>query len=91
MKTIQSVNTVTVRVAENEVINGKWLSFSLLSKKIGEIEKKSTGGYKNYRSMLHNSCAGNKYNVETVAGIKCINIDEPMKGSACLVLKFKRG
>lgn len=90
MKTIQSVDTITIKVTDNELIAGKWLNYQLLSKKIGEVEKEKNLGYKSLRNKLYNSTACGKYNTSEVAGLKCIDIDSPMKSSASLVLSFER-
>lgn len=90
MKTIQSVDTVTIKVTDNELIAEKWLNYQLLSKKIGEVEKEKNLGYKSLRNKLYNSTACGKYNTAEMAGLKCIDIDNPMKSSASLVLKFER-
>ena len=90
MKTIQSVDTVTIKVTDNELIAQKWLNYQLLSKKIGEVEKEKNLGYKSLRNKLYNSTACGKYNTAEMAGLKCIDIDNPMKSSASLVLKFER-
>ncbi len=90
MKTIQSVDTVTIKVKYDELIAGKWLNYQLLSKKIGEVEKEKNLGYKSLRNKLYNSTACGKYNTAEIAGLKCIDIDNPMKSSASLVLKFER-
>ena len=90
MKTIQSVDTVTIKVTDSELIAGKWLNYQLLSKKIGEVEKEKNLGYKSLRNKLYNSTACGKYNTAEMAGLKCIDIDNPMKSSASLVLKFER-
>jgi hypothetical protein len=90
MKTIQSVDTVTIKVMGNELIADKWLNYQLLSKKIGEVEKEKNLGYKSLRNKLYNSTACGKYNTAEMAGLKCIDIDNPMKSSASLVLKFER-
>ena len=90
MKTIQSVDTVTIKVTDNELIAKKWLNYQLLSKKIGEVEKEKNLGYKSLRNKLYNSTACGKYNTAEMAGLKCIDIDDPMKSSASLVLKFER-
>lgn len=90
MKTIQSVDTVTIKVTDNELIADKWLNYQLLSKKIGEVEKEKNLGYKSLRNKLYNSTACGKYNTAEMAGLKCIDIDNPMKSSASLVLKFER-
>ena len=90
MKTIQSVDTVTIKVTDNELIAKKWLNYQLLSKKIGEVEKEKNLGYKSLRNKLYNSTACGKYNTAEMAGLKCIDIDNPMKSPASLVLKFER-
>lgn len=90
MKTIQSVDTVNIKVTDNELIADKWLNYQLLSKKIGEVEKEKNLGYKSLRNKLYNSTACGKYNTAEMAGLKCIDIDNPMKSSASLVLKFER-
>lgn len=90
MKTVQNIDTITVKVANNELIGGKWLNYQLLSKKIGEIEMSQNLGYKSLRNKLYNSTAGGKYNTAEMAGLKCIDIDNPMKGTASLVLVFER-
>lgn len=89
MKTIQSVDTITIKVKYSELIAGKWLNYQLLSKKIGEIEKEKNLGYKSLRNKLYNSTACGKYNTSEVAGLKCIDVKSPMKASASLVLSFE--
>lgn len=91
MKTIKHTDTVKVKISDNELINGKWLSLQLLSKKIADIEKELNLGYKSYRCKMYNSIASNKYNVEIVSGLKCINTQEPMKAKASLEIIFERG
>lgn len=90
MKTIQSVDTITIKVTDSELIAGKWLNYQLLSKKIGEVEQEKNLGYKSLRNKLYNSTACKKYNTAEMAGLKCIDIDNPMKSSASLVLSFER-
>lgn len=90
MKTVQNIDKVTIKVTDNELFGGKWLNYQLLSKKLGEIEKESNMGYKSLRNKLYNSSACGKYNLEEIAGLKCINVDDPMKGTASLCLSFER-
>ena len=90
MKTIQSTDKVEVTVTEEELLENRWISFQVLSKKLGEIEQKSGKPYKHYRSKLYNSRACNKYNAKTLAGILCIDTETPMKAKASLELSFKR-
>ena len=91
MKTIQSTENIELIVTENEILNNNWIPFSLVSKKLSDLEKTDKMGYKSLRNRLYNSCSCNKYNIDIIAGVKCINVDSPMKGEASLVLSFKRG
>ena len=90
MKTIQNTDKVTIKVSKNELIEGKWLNYQLLSKKLSEVEKTENMGYKSLRTKLYNSTACDKYNLKEIAGLKCIDIDSPMKAVASLELTFKR-
>lgn len=90
MRTIQNVDKITVKVSDGELIEGKWLNYKLLSKKLGEIEKEKNLGYKSLRNNLYNSTACGKYNIKEMAGLKCIDVDDPMKSTASLVLAFER-
>ena len=90
MKTIQSTETIKLSVSSAELINGKWLNFQLLSKKLGEIENQKKMAYKSLRNKFYNSRACGKYNMQEVAGLPCINIEEPMKGKASLELVFEK-
>ena len=90
MKTIASTETIKLSVNPNELINGKWLNFQLLSKKLGEIENQKKMAYKSLRNKFYNSRACGKYNMQEVAGLPCIDVDEPMRGKASLELVFEK-
>lgn len=90
MKTVQSVDNITIKVAKEELLEGKWLNFQLLSKKLGDMEKEGNLGYKSLRNKLYNSTACSKYNTKEIAGLKCIDIENPMKATASLSLTFER-
>ena len=89
MRTIQDTETVKVTVSKNEVLNDRWISAILLSKKLGEIEKQKEMVYKHLRNRFYNSKAHNKYNTENIAGIDCIDIKNTMKSKASLELSFE--
>ena len=89
MKTVQNIDNITVKVSKEELINGKWLTFQLLSKKLAKIEEYKGMEYKKLRNKMYNSQACSKYNSETVAGMKCIDVTNPMKGTASLTLTFE--
>ena len=92
MKTVQSTETIHIKVLSSELLEGKWLNFQILSKKLGDIEVERGMDYKSLRNRFYNSRACNKYNMETIAGIVYIDTVNPMKvNTASLVLTFKRG
>ena len=91
MKTIQSVEKIELKVLSNELLENKWISFQLVSKKLNEIETQKGMTYKHLRNRLYNSRTCNKYNMTQIAGIDCINIEKPMKATASLELSFVRG
>lgn len=89
MKTVQDIDNIMIKVSKDELINGKWLAFQLLSKKLAKIEEDRRMKYKRLRNKMYNSQACSKYNSETVAGMQCIDITNPMKGTASLELTFE--
>jgi len=93
MRTVTNIEKVTVNVTKDELLNDKWLSFQLLSKKLGEIEQQERMVYKQLRNKFYNSRACKKYKMETIAGVVYIDIDNPMRDNAeaSLMLSFKRG
>ena len=91
MKTIQSVEKIELKVLSNELLENKWISFQLVSKKLNEIETQKGMTYKHLRNRLYNSRTCNKYNMTQIAGIDCIDIEKPMKATASLELSFVRG
>ena len=90
MKTVQSVETVTLKVSASELLDKKWLNFQLLSKKLGEVEQERKMEYKSLRNRFYNSRACGKYDMKDIAGLPCINTEEPMKGEASLILVFEK-
>lgn len=88
MKTVQSTTEITIKVKKEELLGGKWLHFQLLSKRLGEREQEQSTSYKQLRNKFYNSSACGKYNTSEIAGLKCIDVDNPMKGNASLVLSF---
>ena len=90
MRLVSSTNKVTIKVNKDELIGDKWLNFTLLSQKLKTIEEQGNKPYKAYRSRLYNSWNSNKYNTSLIAGIRCIDIDDPMRAVASLELNFER-
>ena len=60
MKTVQNIDNITIKVSKEELINGKWLTFQLLSKKLSGIEEDKGMEYKKLRNKMYNSQACSK-------------------------------
>ena len=90
MRTVQNVETINIKVSPSELLEGKWLNFQLLSKKLGDIEVERKMDYKSLRNRFYNSRACGKYDMRDIAGLPCINVEEPMKGNASLILTFEK-
>ena len=90
MRTVQNTETIKIKVLTSELLEGKWLNFQLLSKKLGDIEVERKMEYKSLRNRFYNSRACHKYDMKDIAGLPCINVDEPMKGNASLILIFEK-
>lgn len=90
MRTVKDSEVVNIKVQNSELLEGKWLNFQLLSKKLGDIEVERKLKYKSLRNKFYNSRACKKYNIKDIAGLPCIDIDEPMLGRASLAITFER-
>ena len=90
MKTVQSTETIQIKVLSSELLEGKWLNFQILSKKLGDIEVERGMDYKSLRNRFYNSRACGKYDMRDIAGLPFINVEEPMKGNASLILEFEK-
>ena len=90
MKTVQSTETIHIKVLSSELLEGKWLNFQILSKKLGDIEVERGMDYKSLRNRFYNSRACGKYDMRDIAGLPFINVEEPMKGNASLILEFEK-
>lgn len=90
MRTITGTETVKLKVDSAELLDDKWLNFQLLSKKLCEVEQEKKMVYKSLRNKFYNSRACGKYNMKDIAGLPCIDVDNPMKGRASLELVFVR-
>ena len=55
---------------------------------IKDIEKQKKLPYKKLRNKFYNSRACNKYNMQDIAGLACIDTKNPMKDKASLELVF---
>lgn len=89
MRTVVHSDTIRVKVSPSELMEGEWLYFRVLTNKLRAIEQKEGMAYKTLCNNFYNSKACGKYNVREIAGLSCISVKSPMKGTASLVLEFE--
>ena len=54
MRTIKDVETITVKIEDKDLIEGKYIPYNIVSKKLAEIEKENNYGYKSLRNRIYN-------------------------------------
>jgi hypothetical protein len=93
MRTIANTEHITIAVSNDELINEKWLNLNLLSKKLRDVEREKGLSYKKLCNKLYNSVSCDKYNMTVIAGLKCIDVTNPMRANtkASIEFDFKRG
>ena len=79
MRTITQTQKITLKVTENDLIEKEWIPYQNVSLLLKKEEESNTMLYKSLRVKLYNSLTGEKYNIKTFAGIKCLSIKNPMK------------
>ena len=88
MRTITSVEEVEIRYKDDDLLYDKWIPFVLLSEKLAVKETEGKMAYKSLRNKLYNALKGKKLNVNTFAGITCIDVENPMKAAASIKFNF---
>lgn len=88
MRTVNLTEKIEIKVKPEDLLENHWLNFYLLSQKLGDIEKQTKREYKSLRNKFYNSCACKKYNTKDIAGLVCIDVNNPMKDKASLELAF---
>ena len=89
MKVVKQTMKLELEVHKNEIINSNYIYYECVSAKLKALEEQNNTQYKAIRNKFYNSSFGGKYNLETVCGLKCLNIKNPMKAKASLELSFK--
>lgn len=89
MKVVTSVVEVELPYNSRELIGGRWIPMFLVSKKLRYRGLSAEHDGVALRSKLYNGLAGGKYNVNSIAGVKCIDVVDTMKARASLCLKFR--
>lgn len=91
MNVIKDSVEITLEVREDELLEGKYLHWQLLSQKVKATENGDRLVYFNLRNRLHNSFRAGKFNMTRIAGLNCIDVDSPMSSDvSSLVLSFRR-
>lgn len=89
MKTIVNPEKVELKISKSALLENRYLPLTTLSSMLFELENQQKLGYKMYRNRLYNSSHANKYNTKEIAGIKCIDVYNPMQSIASLILSFE--
>ena len=89
MKVVKDTVLVELTVKKEELLLGKYIYYENVSAKLKALEESNNAQYKSLRNKFYNSAYGNKYNIETVCGLRCLNVEDPMKAKASLELSFK--
>lgn len=89
MKVIKQTMKIELEVHKDEIIKDKYIHYECVSSKLKALEEQNNTQYKALRNKFYNSSSGGKYNLATVCGLKCLDLENPMKAKASLELSFK--
>ena len=92
MKTIKETVKVNIEITKEDIIFGHYIFYDHLSSKLRDLEAVQGIVGKDLRNKFYNSYSSNKYNVERLHGLRCIDINKPMKDGvkASLELVFDK-
>lgn len=91
MRVVKDVTEVTVKVSKEELLEGKYVSYSTVSGRLRKMEEDRNEMVKALRVKFYNSTSTGKYTIIDRFGMKFIDIEKPMKDNskASLMLKFE--
>lgn len=89
MKVVKQTMKIELEVHKDEIIKDKYIHYECVSSKLKALEEQNNTQYKALRNKFYNSSSGGKYNLATVCGLKCLDLENPMKAKASLELSFK--
>ena len=89
MKGVKQTMKIELEVHKDEIIKDKYIHYECVSSKLKALEEQNNTQYKAMRNKFYNSSFGGKYNLATVCGLKCLDLENPMKAKASLELSFK--
>ena len=89
MKVIKDTMKLEIEVKKEDLISGQYIPVSVVSDRLRVMEEEKEMPNKSLRYRFYNTVNSNRYNTKTFAGIKCIDIKEPMIKLASLELTFK--
>lgn len=93
MRTVASTCNVEITVASEDLIEGKYIPYTYLSKKVDELEREvnDRNVYNGLRVKLHNAKSLGKLNCVDKAGICLVDVEKPMRTNECsIVLTFTK-
>lgn len=89
MRTVGDTIEVELEYTKEELIFDKYIPVLVVSDKLRDKEEKDKLGYKALRNRLYNSLSCKKFNTETFASLKYIDVKNPMNSKASINLNFK--
>ena len=89
MNIVKHTEKVSLKVKRSALLEDKYLYITKLSAMLKALEDADNLKFKQLRNKFYNSSYGNKYNFKEVCGLKCIDVENPMKGKASLELDFE--
>lgn len=89
MKVVKQTVKIELEVHKDEIIKDKYIHYECVSSKLKALEEQKNTQYKALRNKFYNSSSCGKYNLATVCGLKCLDLEHPMKAKASLELSFK--
>jgi len=90
MKVVKQTMKIELEVHKDEIIKDKYIHYECVSSKLKALEEQNNTQYKapEKQGSTILLLAG-KYNLATVCGLKCLDLENPMKAKASLELSFK--
>lgn len=90
MRTIQYKSEITLEVKQEDLFEGRYVPYTLVSSKIKEFTEKNNLYKEKLSSKFRNSFIAGKYKTKEIATLRFIDVKDTMANDyASLILSFK--
>lgn len=89
MRTVGDTVEVELEYTKKELLFDQYIPVLVVSDKLRYEEEKRMLGYKALRNRLYNSLSCKKFNTETFASLKYIDVKNPMNSKSSINITFK--